>query len=859
MADQGLSPAYADENKPTSFYLGREFDLKTQAVDVNKPVDYESKDLTTHGVVVGMTGSGKTGLCITLLEEAALDGIPCIMIDPKGDLSNLLLQFPELAPEDFRKWLNPDEAEQAKVSPDEYARQLSERWKQGLRDTGQTKNRIVQLQEKSAYRIYTPGSEAGLPLSILQNFKAPRENVKPEDLNQKIDATASALLGLTGVSSDPVLSREHILIARILLHFWEKGEDLDLHKLIGQIQNPPMSKVGALDLETFYKEKDRLKLAVSLNNILAAPSFSIWMRGDPLDLSTLLAGDGKRRQLIFSVAHLDDAERMFFITLLLSEVLSWTRKQSGSSTLRAILYFDEVFSYLPPHPGNPPTKYLLMTLLKQARAFGVGVLLATQNPVDLDYKALSNAGTWFIGKLQTERDKARLLDGLPLPPRSEGGARADKARLEKTITGLSNRLFLLHNVHRGEPKVFQTRWALSYLRGPMTREEIARLMDPVKEGREPLAAPPPPPATPSATPVVPPAAELVAVAQTLPPPAAVSPELPPPTVAAGFQPADSVAAGWKSTAAESAGYKPAATVPPVATVAPPNASVPGTQTSAAPVGVPADMPQFYLSVKQPNPGGAALVYQARVLGCGSVTGEDKKMGRKYPRTLCLLAAAAADGQPLDWTKAETVADALDPNARPEARWSAVPETLNSAAKVGALEKAFADYLAAVKVMVPTNATLKMTCREEEDAAGFRVRCQTAAWEDFQKALAAEKETYGPEFGRYKVAVPEDDPVSPETPWAERWLAHLPGSPVRRTRPATVLPPREQAQLENLEVEWHKAKQTLAERWKRVGEQTTDLALPAVKKTARVVRFGLAWAPFWVATNAAGVSGLVPAY
>ena len=491
-----------------------------------------------------------------------------------------------------------------------------------------------------------------------------------------------------------------------------------------------------------------------------------------------------------------------------------------------MLYFDEVFGYLPPHPANPPSKQPLMTLLKQARAFGVGVLLATQNPVDLDYKALSNAGTWFVGKLQTERDKARLLEGLE-------GVAAERGTLSGSrlsgkgdfVAGQPDLPAAQHPPWRRGEGVSDTLGAVVPARTDDAREEIARLMDPVKQGREPTAAPPPPPATPSAAPVAPSAAELVVVAQTLPPPAAISPELPAPTVAASFQPADSASAGWKSGAAESAGSKPAATVPPVATLAPPGASVSGTQTSAGPVGVPADVPQFYLPVKQPNPGGAALVYQARVLGCGSVTGEDKKMGRKYPRTLCLLAAAPGDGQPVDWTRAETVADALDPNARPEARWSPVPEALNSAAKVGALEKAFADYLAAVKVMVPTNATLKMTCREEEDAAGFRVRCQTAAWEDFQKAPAAEKETYAPEFARYKVAVPEDDPVSPETPWAERWPAHLPGSPVRRTKPAAVLPPREQAQLDNLEVEWHKAKQTLAERWKRVGEQITDLRCP----------------------------------
>ena len=855
-----MAEAFADENILSSFYLGREYDLAARAV-LDKRVDYESRDLTTHGVVVGMTGSGKTGLCINLLEEAAIDGIPCIMVDPKGDLSNLLLQFPNLAPEDFRRWLNPDEAEQKGLSPDDCAKQLSERWKQGLAETGQSTERIRQLQARSEYRIYTPGSEAGLPLSILQNFKAPKGNVLREDLNQKIDATASALLGLTGTSADPIQSREHILIAHLLLHAWSNGRDLDLNQLIVQIQNPPVRQVGALDVDTFFKEKDRLKLAVALNNILAAPSFSTWLQGDPLDLATLLAGGKKTRQLIFSVAHLDDAQRMFFITLLLSEVLSWTRKQAGSSSLRAILYFDEVYGYLPPHPGNPPTKQPLMTLFKQARAFGVGVLLATQNPVDVDYKALSNAGTWFVGKLQTERDKARLLDGLE-GAAAERGARANRTHLERTIAALGNRLFLLHNIHRGgEPKVFQTRWALSYLRGPMTREEIGRLMDPIKQSKS--AAPDA--ATPVASPVAPPVA--TAVAQ---PPAAI-PVAPPP-VPPGIPSAAELAAVASPPAAIPVVAQPAAASPPAAVpvafaaaVVPPSAvplpaatPVSHLQTSAAPVGLPSDLPQFHVPVKQSNPGGATLVYRGFVLGWADVTAEDKKMGRKYPRACRLLAAAPPDGQPVDWARAETMGEALDAHARPDARWTAVPESLNTVKKIKALEKAFAEHLAGVKVLVPSNVTLKMTCAEGEDTNAFKERCQAIAWKEFEKALAAEKETYASEFGRYKVSVPEDAPVSPSMAWTERWQAYSPGSPVLRTNPPAGLPARDRTQLEQLEREWHGIKQNLADRWKRAGEQIAEAALAPSKSGIKVLRFGLAWAPFWLVKNT-GTEGLMPAY
>src|SRR5262249_48487621 len=483
-----------DIERPACFYLGREYDLATKTVrDDRPPVMYDARDLLTHGVVVGMTGSGKTGLCITLLEEAAIDGIPCIIIDVKGDLTNLLLQFPELRPDDFKPWLNPEDARLKKLTLDEFAAQLSERAKKGLEETLQTPKRIELLRDSSEFLVYTPGSDAGLPLAILKTFAAPEPGLQREEIAQRIDATVSALLGLTGISADPVQSREHVFIAQLLLHAWNKGEDLDLAQLIGRIQVPPIRTVGAFDVETFYPEKDRLKLALALNNLLASPSFATWIEGDPLDLSVLLGspsppalqgrgrsegdsrgpnapspqpsppakpgGEGaepqvKPRQVIFYLAHLEDTQRMFFLALLLSEVLSWTRKQPGTTSLKAILYFDEVYGYIPPHPANPPSKTPLMTLMKQPRAFGVGIPLATQNPVDLDYKALSNAGTWLVGKLQTERDKARLIEGLE-GVAAERGSLSDRGYLENVISALSNRVFLLHNVHQPKPVVMQ--------------------------------------------------------------------------------------------------------------------------------------------------------------------------------------------------------------------------------------------------------------------------------------------------------------------------------------------------------------------------------------------------------------------
>ncbi|MCX7701006.1 MAG: DUF853 family protein, partial [Gemmataceae bacterium] len=483
-----MSESHVDIEQPACFYLGREYDLASRSVRTDlPPVMYDARDLLTHGVVVGMTGSGKTGLCITLLEEAIIDGISCIIIDIKGDLCNLLLQFPELKPEDFQRWLNPEDARVKKLTLEEYAQRLAETWRQGLADSLQTPHRIELLRQASDFAVYTPGSDAGLPLAILKNFAAPPPGLPREEFAQRIDATVTALLGLTGISSDPVQSREHVFIAQLLLHAWSRGEDLDLAQLISRVQTPPLRTIGAFDVETFYPERERLKLALALNNLLASPSFATWIEGDPLDLSVLLPND-RPRQIIFYLAHLDDAQRMFFLSLLLSEILSWTRKQPGSSSLRTIVYLDEVFGYLPPHPANPPTKMPLMTLLKQARAFGVGMLLATQNPVDLDYKALSNAGTWMVGKLQTERDKARLIAGLE-GVAAERGTLSDRAYLDNVISALGNRVFLLHDVHRPKPVLFQTRWALSFLRGPMTREQIAELMEEKRKRWSPAASP----------------------------------------------------------------------------------------------------------------------------------------------------------------------------------------------------------------------------------------------------------------------------------------------------------------------------------------------------------------------------------
>ncbi len=463
-----------DFEKLGTFYLGKAYDAATDKV-TDELILYDSKDLTTHAVIIGMTGSGKTGLGICLLEEAAIDHIPVIAIDPKGDLGNILLTFPELRPEKFQPWVNAQEAANRGMSVAEYAKDQARLWAQGLDQWGQSQDRIARLRDAVDMAIYTPGSTSGLPISVLRSFNAPAPELQADtDLyRERIAATATSILALVDIEADPITSREHILVANVLQHTWDAGQNLDIAGLIASIQQPPLKRVGVMDIDAFFPPKERFELAMRLNNLLAAPGFDVWMEGTPLDAGRLLHTDtGKPRLSVVSIAHLSDAERMFFVTMLLNEILSWMRRQPGTGSLRAILYMDEIFGYLPPN-ANPPSKMLFLTLLKQARAFGLGLVLATQNPVDLDYKALSNAGTWFIGRLQTERDKARLMDGLEGAATGEG---FDRQRMERVLAGLGKRRFLLHNVHENEPVVFGTRWVLSYLAGPFTRDQIKMLM-----------------------------------------------------------------------------------------------------------------------------------------------------------------------------------------------------------------------------------------------------------------------------------------------------------------------------------------------------------------------------------------------
>jgi hypothetical protein len=496
-----------------AFYLGKEYSLADRRL-LDQLVMYDSRDLTTHAVCIGMTGSGKTGLCVGLLEEAAIDGVPAIIIDPKGDITNRLLMFPDLAPADFLPWINPDDARRKGMTPEAYGAQQAESWKSGLSSWGQDGARIRTLRDAADIVVYTPGSDAGVPVSVLQSFAVPALSWETDSelLREKIAGTVTALLGLIKVNADPISSREHILLSSLFEHFWRNGKDLDLVTLIQAIQNPPLRQVGAFDIETFFPAKERFPLAMRLNHIIAAPAFQSWMNGQPLDIPGFLATkEGKPRHSIFYIAHLNEDERMFFVTLLLYQVLSWVRSQTGTTSLRALLYMDEIFGFFPP-VANPPSKEPMLTLLKQARAFGLGVVLTTQNPVDLDYKGLANTGTWFIGRLQTVQDRERVLDGLE--GAVQGGA-FSRASLSDTLSSLDNRVFLLHNVHESAPVIFQTRWAMSYLRGPLSREQVRVLMkgrttDTMVSGTRQMAA------APGATPLEP-GGDTSALPPALPP------------------------------------------------------------------------------------------------------------------------------------------------------------------------------------------------------------------------------------------------------------------------------------------------------------------------------------------------------
>jgi hypothetical protein len=683
-----------DFEKLGAFYLGRPYDLAKRERGGDWLL-YDSRDLVTHAVCVGMTGSGKTGLCLSLLEEAAIDKVPAIVIDPKGDLGNLMLTFPELRPEDFAPWVNPEDARRKGVSVDDYARQQAGLWKNGLAEWGQDGGRIARLRESADVVIYTPGSEAGLPVSILKSLAAPAAGAaeEGESFRERVSTTVTSLLGLLGIEADPVKSRDHILLSTLLDTSWRAGKDVDLATLIQQIQSPPMARVGVFDLESFYPSKERFGLAMAVNNLLASPGFNSWMTGDALDIQQMLyTADGKPRIAIFSISHLGDAERMFFVSLLLNQVVGWMRAQGGTTSLRALVYMDEIAGYFPP-VANPPSKAPLLTLLKQGRAFGLGVVLATQNPVDLDYKGLSNAGTWFLGRLQTERDKARVLEGLEGAAASAGGT-FDRGKMEQTLAGLGSRIFLMNNVHEDQPVVFETRWAMSYLRGPLGRQEIKRLMEPVKAVRSNQSEP---------------------SSQSTPSPQS--------TPSSQSEPSDQ--------------SSPPVGEPAVA-----------AKAGAAPVLSPG-IDHYFLPVRGGAPAGARLVYSPMLLGVAEVRFADAKARVDVAQTVTVTTPVTDAPVPVDWSAAAESAFGpadLEREAGLGAAYDPLPSAASKAKSYDAWKKSFATWVhGSRRLELLRSADPPLVSQPGETEGQFRVRLQQAARESRDAAVDRLRQQYAPKI------------------------------------------------------------------------------------------------------------------
>jgi len=691
-----------DFEKLGVFYLGRPYDLAAGCPKAGLTL-YDSRDMLTHAVCVGMTGSGKTGLCISILEEAAIDGIPVIAIDPKGDLSSLLLTFPSLKGEDFLPWVDEDEARRHGMSAQAFAEQQAQTWRDGLCQWGEDGERIARLRAAADFAVYTPGSSAGIPVSILKSFDVPPSLVLESGdlLRDKVTNTVTSLLALLGVDADPLRSREHILLSTILSQSWQSGKGLDLASLIQQIQNPPVSHIGAFDLESFYPAKERFGLAMALNNLVAAPGFDAWLNGEPLDVDRILyTAAGKPRVSIFSIAHLNDSERMFFVSLLFNETLSWMRAQSGTSSLRAVVYMDEIAGYCPP-VANPPSKQPLLTLFKQARAFGLGVVLATQNPVDLDYKGLANAGTWLIGRLQTERDKARVLDGLE-GAAAATGAQLDRQSIEQTLSALGNRIFLLHNVHEDAPEIFETRWALSYLRGPLTRNQIKTLMDARKAGQ----------------------------AGTTPP---------------------AMAAAQATPAAPAAGTAAATTasVPAAAPSGDGSGQIKTGLPSGARPSLPPAVPQHFLAASVPKQEGCSLTYEPRVFASGAVHFTDTKLRVDCTNEVKFLAPITNSAVPVDWsssTGAEFNADELEQTPQDGAQFRVLPPAAAQPKNYDGWKKDFSTWLYAnSKLDLLQSALAGLTSVPGETERQFRIRLGQKSHEDRDRTAEELRKKYAPKI------------------------------------------------------------------------------------------------------------------
>jgi len=816
------------------FYLGRVHDLKAGKT-TTEPVLYPARHLTTHAVLLGMTGSGKTGLGMILLEEALLQGLPVLAVDPKGDLANLLLTFPNLAPEDFAPWIDAERTEREGIPVEEAARQAAQRWQEGLEGWSIGVERIARLRQGAEINLFTPGSDAGLPVDVLHRFQPPDLDwdTYAEVLRERIEGLVTALLGLTGRGTDPLENPEHVLLSHIVEHAWRQGDSLDLAALIRLVQEPPIRQIGVFDLESFLPKKERMALARALNNVFAAPGFAAWREGVPLEVGDLLrTPEGRPRANIFYLPHLNDSERVFFITLLLEATRDWMATQTGTSDLRMILYFDEVFGFFPPHPANPPTKEPLMALIKQGRAAGLGVVLSTQNPADLDYKGLTNAGTWAVGTLRTERDKGRVLEGLE-GAAATAGSGFDRSSLDKALGNLKSRVFLLHDIHADAPCFFHTRWAMSYLRGPLTRTQV----------RELTAETAPPPAASAAT-LSPPAPSIPAVT------AASTPPTLPEGIPQVFLPA-SVSFEWALRRHEE------------------------------------DTSREILTQSRQR------LYVPQLLALGTVYLSDEKKGVSQQETVVRLLDPAPPPTPVDWEAGQARIEAGDVShdAVGDGAYTPPPAHLSQAGSYSGWRKSFAEYLYRnIRLTIWHNPALNLYGQAGETRRDFRLRCEKEA--QAQRDVEAEKaratierkmKSLQEKLRREQRELDEDQAELEARKREElltigesalnllsgRRSSRLISTASRKRRmtkqaEADVKESHQaiedmEKQLHELAAEWEEQAQEITTRWAETLEQIDEIEIAPRRKDVVVDFLGLAWVPVWEVETKDGGQLSLPGY
>lgn len=893
---------------PNNFYMGARVDPQTHEVQKDMPVYYDARDLLTHGLILGMTGSGKTGLGISLLEEAAVDGIPQIIVDPKGDITNMMLAFPDLTPENFKPWLNPDEAAYSNQTLDEYATTVAERWRRGLASWGIDNDRVQEYRHSGRFSIYTPGSNAGLQLSILKSLAAPPNGFEgnEEILREQISGTVTAILALVGVNARPVEDPEHILLSNIFEYNWRNQRDLSMEQLIIQVQDPPFSKLGVLDLEEILSRTKRVKLAKALNNIIASPNFQSWINGESLDIPRLLTTeDGFPRTTIIYTAHLNDAERQFILTLLLENVVTWMRSLEGSTSLRALLYIDEVFGLMPPYPLNPPTKAPIMRLLKQARAFGVGVVLATQNPKDIDYKGLSNIGTWFIGKLQTQNDRERVLEGLD--GSRDATSNIDMGQIGKLISGLGPREFILHNVHEAEtPILMHTRWAMSYLRGPMTRDQISRLMANQRQFSD-IGEVQAPGLTYSeaATGSLPRQTGYGASVQ--PGQASAAPSLgsnqgqgpaqgqaePPPTGTDMNRPPTTYTLSPDYVKGKSAQADPPP--PGFSLVAPDLSSTIYQYYLPIDYGLQQAVQYWEVSTRQPvmnfDMNKKRVLYRPALLAQATVRFNPRQTNSTETRTLAFVVPNLPNVPFLNWNDYMSEPFdpyALEPNPFAEALYAELPESMNNTRSIKDLQSNLTDWLYHnMAITLHENKQLKMISEIGESRRDFVLRVQAGARqqrdaeidkvaERYDKRIATLEDRARKKMMRLQSEQDElgdrkrEELISgAESLWQLfQGRAYYTLSRTSRLRRYTSQSEDQVSilesevndildQLDQAEREMEAALKEVQDKWTNIVRSTTEVVISPYKKDINLMLFGLGWVPYWDAT-VNGHSVMLPA-